>query len=202
MWYSRALEYKAMYALRVVCGIVVCVLSVVHLLYLSTLFLPPPPTSLSSHPLPSRPCFSSSKVIVVIFMIVVGFTKFDPELLHPLVPPAHNFEPTAEDKANVSAVGREREECTAGVGSSSIVFNLYTYYLSPTPSSHLNLSPSPPPTPAISIPFHSILPNLSLNSSPCPSNPPSLSYRPTSGVTGNVLLRGWWHSRRRHPSIL
>ena len=160
MWYSRVLEYKALYALRLLCGTIVCVLSVVHLRYLSTLFLPPPPTSLSSHPLPSRPCFSSSKVIVVIFMIVVGFTKFDPELLHPLVPPAHNFEPTAEDKANVSAVGREREECTAGVGSSSIVFNHHYCYLPPTPSTYssippLSLHPRPRPRlyPSLSIPF-------------------------------------------------
>ena len=77
----------------------------------STLFLPPPPTFLSSHP-----CLSPSKVIVVMFMIVVGFTKFDPELLHPLVPPAHNFEPTAEDKANVSAVGENAKSVYSGRG--------------------------------------------------------------------------------------
>ena len=44
-------EYGALYVLNVLCGIIVCVLSAAHLhVTPSTLFLPPPPTFLSSHP--------------------------------------------------------------------------------------------------------------------------------------------------------
>ena len=169
------------------------------------------PPSCRPTPLPSPPCLSPSKVVVVMFMIVVGFTKFDPELLHPLVPPAHNFEPTAEDKANVSAVGENAKSVQRrGGSSSSIVFNHYTYYLLPTPSSYSSIPPFPPPAPLDThghlspLPSHSSVSHAQRSTLRPPSPQSSITINTASnkGFTGNVLLWGWRHSRRRHPSIL